>query len=45
MKTIRQQLAEIESNIKNVLCPEMIFAMNKKYNELKSQQNDKLLSR
>ncbi len=40
MKTISQQIAEIERNAKNVLCPEILCAMNQKYNELKSQQNE-----
>ena len=44
MKTIDQQIAEIERNAKNILCPEMLSAMNQKYNELKSQQNEQLLS-
>jgi hypothetical protein len=38
MLEISQQLAEIEANAKNVLCPELLSAMNQKYNELKSQQ-------
>jgi len=41
MKTISQQIAEIEANAKNVLCPELLCAMNQKYNELKTLQNEK----
>ena len=41
MKTLSQQIAEIEANAKNVLCSELLCAMNQKYNELKSKQNDK----
>ena len=36
MLEISQQLAEIEANAKNVLCPELLCAMNQKYNELKT---------
>ncbi len=34
MLEISQQLAEIEANAKNVLCPELLYAMNQKYREL-----------
>ena len=44
MKTLSQQIAEIEANAKNVLCPELLCAMNQKYNELKALQNEQLLS-
>ena len=40
MLEISQQLAEIEANAKNVLCPELLCAMNQKYNELKDLQNE-----
>jgi len=40
MKTVSQQISEIESNAKNVLCPELLCAMNQKYNELKTLQNE-----
>ena len=40
MKTISQQIAEIEANAKNVLCPELLCAMNQKYNELKNIELD-----
>jgi hypothetical protein len=39
MKTLSQQIAEIEANAKNVLCPELLCAMNQKYNELKNIQS------
>jgi len=41
MKTLSQQIAEIEANAKNVLCPELLSAMNQKYNELKTLQNER----
>ena len=39
MLEISQQIAEIEANAKNVLCPELLYAMNQKYNELKKLQS------
>ena len=42
MKTnFQSQINEIKKNISSVLCPEMLFAMNKKYNELTNKLNEK----
>ncbi len=41
MKTLSQQIAEIESNAKNVLSPELLCAMNQKYRELQNEINTK----
>jgi hypothetical protein len=40
-KKIIEQLAEIEANAKNVLCPELLCAMNQKYRELQNEINTK----
>lgn len=33
--SIPEQIAEIKENVKHVLCPEMLFFINRKYRELK----------
>ena len=40
--SIEKQLKILEKNISTVLCPEMLSAMNQKYNELITLKNQKL---